>query len=182
MREDLVETLGRELLGPFGGPGEVLRQRPTSRYLLGRLAPAGTRVSREEDEGTADATRGGDSADTGYASPISMAMNPSSLGLSFTLGPEINLLSVTAEWGTYSEDKVEVERKDGRTSKETVWARTNRSETVDVSVSDSGERDLGGEVRLPVAVPRSPRWAPPGNVGVPRQQGAIPQSEPSRRQ
>ena len=58
MREDLVETLGRELLGPFGGPGEVLRQRPTSRYLLGRLAPAGTQVSPEEDEGTADATRG----------------------------------------------------------------------------------------------------------------------------
>ena len=80
MREDLVETLGRELLGPFGGPGEVLRQRPTSRYLLGRLAPAGTQVSPEEDEGTADATRGADSADTGYASPISMAMNPSSLG------------------------------------------------------------------------------------------------------
>ena len=148
MREDLVETLGRELLGPFDGPGEVLRQRPTSRYLLGRLAPAGTQVSPEEDEGTADATRGSDSADTGYASPISMAMNPSSIGLSFTLGPEINLLSVTAEWGTYREDKVEVERKDGRTSRETVWARTHRSETVDVSVSDSGERDLGGEVRL----------------------------------
>ena len=148
MREDLVETLGRELLGPFGGPAEVLRQRPTSRYLLGRLAPAGTRVSREEDEGTADTARGADSADTGYASPISMAMNPSSIGLSFTLGPEVNLLSVTAEWGTYSEDKVEVERKDGRTGQATAWARKHHSETVDVSVSDSGERDLGGEVRL----------------------------------
>ena len=148
IREDLVETLGRELLGPYGGPSEVLRQRPTSRYLLGRLAPAGTQVNPEEDEGTADATRGGDSADTGYASPISMAMNPSSIGLSFTLGPEIRHLSVTAEWGTYSEDKVEVERKDGRTGKETVWARTHRSETVDIEVGDSGERDLGGEVRL----------------------------------
>ena len=27
MRDDLVEMLRRELLGPFGGPEEILRQR-----------------------------------------------------------------------------------------------------------------------------------------------------------
>ena len=148
LRRDLVETLSRELIGPFDGPGEVLRQRPTSRYLLGRLAPAGTRVSREEDEGMADAAQGGDSADTGYSSPISMAMNPSSIGLSFTLGPGIRQVSVAAEWGTYSEHKVEVERNDGRAVETTAWARKGHHQAVAISVGDSGEQDLGGEVRL----------------------------------
>ena len=76
MRGDLVETLSRELLGPFDGPGEVLRQRPTGRYLLGRLAPAGTAVSPEEDEGAADSGTGDDASDTGYASPESLAPPP----------------------------------------------------------------------------------------------------------
>ena len=49
MRDDLVEMLRRELLGPFDGPDEILRQRPTGRYLVGRLAPLGTMVSPEED-------------------------------------------------------------------------------------------------------------------------------------
>ena len=51
MRSDLVEMLSRELLGPFDGPHETLAQRPTGRYLLGRLAPAGTMVGPEEDDG-----------------------------------------------------------------------------------------------------------------------------------
>ena len=148
MRNDLVETLSRELLGPFDGPGEALRQRPTSRYLLGRLAPAGTEVSREEDEGAADAGAGGDNQDTDYASPISMAMNPSSIGLSFTVGPEVQQLSVTAEWGSYGEDKIEVERKGGRTGQATVWVREHHSETVDMAVSGLGEHDIGDGARI----------------------------------
>ena len=148
MRHDLVEMLGRELLGPFDGPGEALRQRPTSRYLLGRLAPAGTQVGPEEDEGAADAGADGDNLDTGYASPISMAMNPSSIGLSFTIGPDVQQLSVTAEWGSYGQDKIEVERKDGGTGEATVWVRKHHSETVDMAASGSGEHDIGDGVRI----------------------------------
>ena len=59
------------------------RERPTLRYLMGRLAPAGTVVAAEDDEGSADVGGDDDDADTGYASPITMAMNPSSIGLSF---------------------------------------------------------------------------------------------------
>ena len=40
VRDDLVDTLSRELLGPSDDINEFLRQRPTGRYLVGRLAPA----------------------------------------------------------------------------------------------------------------------------------------------
>lgn len=57
MRSELVAMLSGELLGPMEGPDEALRQRPTGRYLVGRLAPAGTAVSPEEDEGASETPR-----------------------------------------------------------------------------------------------------------------------------
>ena len=137
MRADLVETLSRELLGPFEGPDETLRQRPTGRYLLGRLAPAGTEVSPEEDEGAANAGSGDDTSDTAYASPMSMAMNPSSIGLSFTVDMSVDAVEITAEWGTYVEDKRDVEKWDGSVGEARVWAREQHRDTRIIAISDS---------------------------------------------
>lgn len=39
-RENLTDILARELLGPRGGPDEVVHDPPDSLYLLGRIAPA----------------------------------------------------------------------------------------------------------------------------------------------
>ena len=127
MRDDLVAILDRELLGPFDGPEETLHQRPTLRYLVGRLAPAGTEVGPEEDEGGAGAGSGGDDSETGFASPISMAMNPSSIGLSFTVGPSVRDVEISAEWGTYLEEKAHK------------WVRAQHTVTRTVTVTDSGD-------------------------------------------
>ena len=116
-RSDLVQALHDELLGPAGGEGEELtvRERPVLRYLVGRLAPAGTAVHAEEDEGASDAGSDDDDADTGYASPITMAMNPSSIGVSFLTEPGIDDLRVTARWGRYEPEEREEIGKDRRT-------------------------------------------------------------------
>ena len=148
VRDDLVDTLSRELLGPSDGKNEFLRQRPTGRYLVGRLAPAGTKVSPEEDEGASDAGTGADDSETGYASPISMAMNPSSIGLSFTVGVEVRAVKITAEWGTYTEEKRDLERKDGSTIEVNGWVRTQHTHTCTIEVTDSGEHDIDGDVRI----------------------------------
>lgn len=39
VRENLVDILARELLGPIRGPQEVLPFSPRSQYLVGHLAP-----------------------------------------------------------------------------------------------------------------------------------------------
>ena len=101
-RRLLIEALQEELLGPENGPDETIEQRPSLRYLLGRLAPAGTPVGQAEDEGLGDA--GGDSADDGDSGPdgpISMALNPSSIGISFVVKDFDSPLSVTFSWGEY---------------------------------------------------------------------------------
>ena len=147
VRDDLVDTLSRELLGPSEGPDETIRQRPSVRYLVGRLAPAGTKVSPEEDEGAADAGTS-DESDTGYASPISMAMNPSSIGLSFTIGVEVRAVEITAEWGTYTEEKHHVKKNDGSTGEVNGWVRAQHTVTRTIEVTDSGKHDIDGDVRI----------------------------------
>ena len=142
LRDDLVATLSRELLGPFEGGGEALRQRPTGRYLLGRLAPAGTTVSPEEDEGAADSRTGDDIPDTGYASPISMAMNPSSIGLSFTVDLAVDAVEITVEWGSYSEEKRDFQRRDGSVREANAWVRKQHAHTLPVTITGSNRRTV----------------------------------------
>ena len=60
VRENLVDILERELLGPIHGPNEVLPFSPRSQYLVGLIAPVklnGGRPSPGHDEGV-DSERG----------------------------------------------------------------------------------------------------------------------------
>ena len=150
LRSDLAEILSRELLGPFGEPDEALPQRPTGRYLLGRLAPAGTTVSPEEDEaeGPDDIGRGDDTSDAGYASPISMAMNPSSIGLSFTVDLEVAAVEVTAAWGSYTEEVVEVEQRDGKVRKRKMWCRQQHSHVASITITSSDRHVVDDGVEI----------------------------------
>lgn len=128
-RSDLVDALRSELIGPAAGEAEELTQRPTSRYLLGRLAPPDTKVDPDEDDGSGEAGSDGDDADAGHASPITMAMNPSSIGVSFVVAPHCGPLTVTARWGYY--EKVQ---------------RIETSDGTDLTSMDAGELPDGEEV------------------------------------
>jgi hypothetical protein len=53
-RENLIDILERELLGPIHGPDEVLPFSPRSQYLVGLIAPVkltgGTSAANHDDE------------------------------------------------------------------------------------------------------------------------------------
>jgi hypothetical protein len=141
-RADLKLMLRRELLGPASGESEELsaRERPTLRYLLGRLAPAGTTIPADEDEGTADATGADDEdADTAYASPIAMSMNPSSIGLSFVTEPTTEQLEITMRWGRYHREERDAEGTDGKVRKERYYRRQPCERKIPLSLNGSPE-------------------------------------------
>lgn len=88
-RDRLVEALRRELIGP-SAPDEVINEYPTSRYLVGRLAPA--RAAEDDTDAVIDpaendtlAVGGGDDEDgeEEASPPLIIGFNPSSFGLSF---------------------------------------------------------------------------------------------------
>lgn len=108
LREDLVESLRTELLGPAGGTDERIPQSPTSRYLVGRLAPAGTAVAAIEDDGGGAVGADSDDAEVENESPLASALNPSSIGLSMVVGESESEVEVCVTWGEYTESVDEV--------------------------------------------------------------------------
>lgn len=107
-RSRLLDALRLELRGPQEAT-EVLTESPLTRYAVGLLAPFGTEVANEElgDELVAD----GDDCESSMAAeagpPMSQALTPSSIGLSFLIPSETELLEVRASWGDYDSEEID---------------------------------------------------------------------------
>ena len=145
VREDIVDILERELLGPLNGPDEILDASPDTVYLIGRVAPV--RLTDEKDvpreAGTDDApTDVGDDLDAEIARGVPVTavddstasadedtveddpqkrglIIPSSMGLRFQIPADQAVFTVTASWGEYHRVTAE-----GDTSRSRRYLRT----------------------------------------------------------
>jgi len=129
VREDLVDILERELLGPLDGPEEILESAPDAVYLVGRIAPVRLLPDRQAptEAGSDDApTDVGDDLDASDVDgvPVSAVddgttasgedsgeedqpqkrglMIPASMGLRFQVPLDLESFTVLASWGTYT--------------------------------------------------------------------------------
>ncbi|WP_149182708.1 DISARM system helicase DrmA [Streptomyces sp. TRM49041] len=127
VRENLVDVLERELLGPAGGPEEILEGVPDSAYLVGRIAPVRLTVGQDNptqtDSGDA-ASDVGDAVDAAESRGVPVTavdessagadedevedqpqkrglMIPASMGLRCQVPNDLDAFTVTASWGTY---------------------------------------------------------------------------------
>jgi len=120
-RGRILEALRRELLGP-SQPDEVISEFPTSRYIVGRLAPATSEVEAEialnDEDGQIDplendtleaGVEGDEDGASDFQPPLIVGFHPSSFGLSFLISPEIDTLNVTVTWGDYAREANEEE-------------------------------------------------------------------------
>ncbi|MCW5853844.1 MAG: helicase, partial [Anaerolineae bacterium] len=125
LRDELQRLVLADLLGPVGGPEEIVDERIVrDRYLIGMLAPKGVSNLPEEDEELTSVE--GDAEDGPVEAPVSKAatMLPSSIGLTFAVAGDAQALKLTACWGQYRRTTIEEERyrtKDG--SYYRVWQR-----------------------------------------------------------
>jgi len=156
VRARLEDLLERDLLGPWDGPDEELPpgSSPGERYLLGRLVPRrhegdepATDVETPEDDGVEDrpelvADEGigleGDDERPSTAAVRTRTMAASSLGLSFTVPPDVDVVLVTASWGRYEKTASEHhETPQGRKAR--VWRRASAGGEVEVRLEDEGK-------------------------------------------
>jgi hypothetical protein len=144
VRENLVDILERELLGPIHGRDELLPFSPRSQYLVGHIAPVrltgasagsadtGANSERGElaearaDENAVTEVRGvpafaadDDEADADDdaaedRAPKQGLMIPSSMGLRFQVPPDLDTFTVIASWGTYESVQTDKVTKAGR--------------------------------------------------------------------
>ncbi|MDR2454530.1 MAG: DISARM system helicase DrmA [Bifidobacteriaceae bacterium] len=144
VRENLVEILHRELLGPGGGEGEVLASPPDTRYILGRIAPTRLRHAADapsSEEGDEDSTiefgddlaalesNGVPLSDVDEAAidgdedsggdrddePVRRGlMIPASMGLRFQIPRDLERFTVRCSWGVYNSEASGELDKSGR--------------------------------------------------------------------
>ena len=103
VRERLLDALKIDLLGPET-QYEELSQSPASRYLIGMLAPRGTRLLPSEDEGAASTVDEDDEQETGPR--VAQQLVPSSIGLSFIVAANCDSVDVRASWGEYKKEEI----------------------------------------------------------------------------
>ena len=164
VRENLVDILERELLGPIGGPEELLDFSPRSQYLVGHIAPvklAGPAVQElvEAEDGdrgdlvevraetddipdgrgvpayAADETEvDAEDDDVEDRAPKQGLMIPASMGLRFQVPAELGSFSVTASWGTYETVETDEVTKAGRPIRR--YQRAPVEEVREISLAD----------------------------------------------
>src|SRR5919206_3977701 len=130
IRDELLQTVLLDLIGPAHGPDEELDERNVrDRYLVGMLAPKRQELSPEEfDElaqGGVGSTEDG-SAD--FTAPPAKTMFPSSFGMTFSVDAAAEAIQTTARWGQYLRLRSETLTKESGDPK-VVWKRHPREGT-----------------------------------------------------
>jgi hypothetical protein len=124
IREELLQAVLLDLLGPAGGPDEELDERNVrDRYLVGMLAPKRQELSPEEFDELAQGGVGStEDGSTDFTAPPAKTMFPSSFGMTFCVDAEAEAIQVTARWGQYVRQHSETLTKESGDAK-LVWKR-----------------------------------------------------------
>lgn len=131
-RSRILEALERELMGPTSAD-EAITEFPTTRYIAGRLAPLESEISELENEEIAAGNDDDEGGEYEAQPPLIVGFSPSSMGLSFLVPNDTNIINANASWGDYRREKDESE---GRTH----WQRYERSVLVeDIPVDAVGK-------------------------------------------
>lgn len=137
--------LNHELLGPRE-PEEILAEPPSSRYLCGMLAPAGTTVDSSEDDTLQAAEEDDESGSLEASSPLGSTLFPSSVGMSFLVEESTAVVAVHGGWGVYER----VDKTD--TTDRVVWKRMPVSFDEEISLTTVNSRQyakvIGSDIRL----------------------------------
>ncbi|MGW2540709.1 DISARM system helicase DrmA [Kitasatospora sp. NPDC001574] len=183
VRENLVDILERELLGPAGGPEEIIGGVPDSAYLIGRIAPVRLNDGTDDptQSGSADAaTDVGDAVDAAGSRGVPMTavdessagadedevedqpqkrglMIPASMGLRCQIPDELDEFTVTARWGTYEPVKEKTGESEDPTAALRRYRRRPHEVTTTITVSDltpSSTEPFGLEDKVTLRVDR----------------------------
>lgn len=106
VRRELLERLTVELVGPEDSE-ELIKQKPLQRYLTGILWPINSEIATEENENPSSEGKDTNREELETLAPLSKAMNPSAIGLSFLIDRNQPTVIVNVNLGMYQDIGVE---------------------------------------------------------------------------
>ncbi len=131
-RERILAELRRELMGPTS-KDEAFKEFPTSRYLVGRLAPTkstyedyASDIDPSENDSLEAGSIGNTDSEDGIEEatpPLTLAFNPSSFGLSFLIDGNVSNIRILVSWGDY--------KKENDNEGNSIWHRYHREGAID---------------------------------------------------
>jgi hypothetical protein len=169
VRQNLVDVLERELLGPIHGPDELLPFSPRSQYLIGHIAPVRLTGNEATDTGSDGATDRGDlfearpddeavsevrgvpafavdqheadsdEDDAEDRAPKQGLMIPASMGLRFQVPLDLEAFTVIASWGIYETVQTDKVTKAGRPIRHFQRVPVEESRTIRLAELKSGQ-------------------------------------------
>ncbi|ENM3753952.1 DISARM system helicase DrmA [Vibrio cholerae] len=122
-RSRILEALERELMGPTTAD-ESINEFPTTRYIVGRLAPLKSEIPDYEKDELAAGNDDDEGGEYEPQPPLIVGFSPSSMGLSFLVSQETQTINANTAWGDYRREKDESEGG-------TYWQRYQRSVLVE---------------------------------------------------
>ncbi len=130
IRAEFEKLIVDDLLGPAGGPEEIIPTQPVprDRYLVGLLAPRQSYVSPSRFDAATAADPSGATSEDHVASPPQLV--PSALGLTFAVPADARELSVEAAWGHYVRETI----TDDDEKRTRVWHRSPRGGTLRIAL------------------------------------------------
>ncbi|WP_223483344.1 hypothetical protein [Stenotrophomonas sp. OVS01A] len=145
-RERSVEKIRSWMIGPSDGEEEDFVGSPLLRYMMGMLYPVENNQIDLADDGTTDDSQSADDdADSSASNPARRQL-PSSLGMSFLVGPDA-CLECVAEAALYKAHGAKATGERGRRA----WRRDRLPsdiETVQVMTGEVERLTLGGHAKL----------------------------------
>lgn len=149
IREELQRRVLLDLLGPAEDEAEELKEtKPSSRYLVGKLAPKKRQERDTGDDAAAEADQldhtTGESAEENQDERWETAAKriiSSSMGLSFSVAPGTSRLEIEVEWGSYQRTESETEMTDSGKGR-SVWRRRQVREVHPIDLRRQYEEPL----------------------------------------
>lgn len=169
VRENLVDILERELLGPMHGEAELLPFSPKQMYLVGLIAPvklASTNSSALDQEDAGDlaevrldeegVTEGrgvpvlgvdesevdAEEDDSEDRTPKRGLMVPASMGLRFQVPLNLPSFDVTASWGTYETVETDEVSQSGRPRRMYQRTPVEEKRTIRLAMLEPGRTEM----------------------------------------
>ena len=159
VRKKMLDAVRTDLIGPTK-ENEALTELPTNSYITGMLYPADSDITEDENYNDVEFTEGRLDSDGNPTESVVLEdeepeettkggfKKPSSIGVSFYLAEDTDVLNVDVLWGSYYSDKVEggeivdesleEDLENKKKKKHQVYVREQQIETVPLNLSEIG--------------------------------------------
>lgn len=147
-REIIKDILSKDLMGPVL-ENENIIELPMQYYALGKLYPKNQETEILDMSRAAGVDSETDTYDTSLAS--TNMRNPSSMGITCTLKPNVECIRINIEFGTYvpnnakevAEKEINIKRWEKDSNEDTVyWVRKAHSFEADINICNQFEKEI----------------------------------------